>query len=120
MQEGNIEIETKQVGDRTFKNINIKEIASGSDESFIVVKKVKYNAPYKKDMGSYQMLTFSVKYKDTECTFVSFDESLEEQWENVAGIDDDVKIIHSKEMYVDKKKVDRVKHNIRFEKVQVI
>jgi len=119
MKEGNIEIEVKKVGDREFRNINVKEIST-TEEAFIIVEKDKYNAPYKKDMGTYQMLTFSVKYKDTECTFVSFTEELEEQWEEVAGIGDKVKIIHSKEMYVDKKKVDRVRHNISFEKVDVI
>jgi len=120
MKEANLDIEIKEVGDRTFHNVDLKRLGSVSEEEFIIVEKDKYVAPYVKDMGTFIMHTFSVKYKNKSCTFVSFDEKLAEEWENLGGLGDNVKIIAKKEAYVDKKGIDRIKQSVRFEKAQVI
>ncbi len=101
-----------------FKNIfffsYIKNGAKGLDDgNFIVVEKV-FADGREIDMKTYMIYSCKVKYLEEEVTFV-LNAREHEEYKNLGGIGDKIKITLKKEPYINKKGVEILAKNLYFE-----
>lgn len=114
-----VELQIREGSNPEFKNIYLKDLQGNGD--YIIVQKDKYASAFelnKKTKNDSPMYSCKVKYKGQPASFLLFDEGEKEQYNEAGGVDDKVKITRKKEMYTDKKGVDRVKKSLTFEKVE--
>ncbi len=102
-----------------FKNIDVYSLNNG--EEVTVSKRFadarKIDMPAKGDRSAYSFFSAAVSYAGEDVSFIIKKQPEADAFNSVGGIGDNVKVSLTKEIYTDKKGVDRVKKTLSFAKV---
>ena len=121
MTEQKLEITTNQVRDKTYKNIDLRILENNAsitiEKKFLGLREV--NVPARNGKEPYSFYSGQVNYDGEENVGMSLsNKEVADSFEACGGIGDKIRITLNKEMYVDKRGMDRVAKKFTFELVE--